>query len=163
MFKILVVEDDRELNRTVCSFLNHSGYEATGCMNAEDAFDAMYSTVFDLVVSDIMMPDVDGFEFAKEVRGTNADIPCSVNVSFSESHNLVGCFNGHTHYDTLRTIDGITYVSILNSQCGAYSDAPTRTDGTYTKIAYDVITVVPEESKVYLTRFGAGDSREFTY
>ena len=33
MFKILVVEDDRDLNRTVCAFLNHSGYEATGCLN----------------------------------------------------------------------------------------------------------------------------------
>ncbi len=75
MFKILVVEDDKELNRTVCSFLNHSGYEATGCLNADDAFDAMYENVFDLIVSDIMMPGTDGFEFAKEVRDTNADIP----------------------------------------------------------------------------------------
>ena len=75
MFKILVVEDDKELNRTVCSFLNHSGYEATGCLNAEDAFDAMYENVFDLIVSDVMMPGTDGFEFAKEVRNLNADIP----------------------------------------------------------------------------------------
>ena len=75
MFKILVVEDDKELNRTVCSFLNHSGYEAIGCLNADDAFDAMYENVFDLIVSDIMMPGTDGFEFAKEVRDMNADIP----------------------------------------------------------------------------------------
>ena len=75
MFKILVVEDDKELNRTVCSFLNHSGYEATGCLNGDDAFDAMYSDVFDLIVSDIMMPGTDGFEFAKEVRDMNKDIP----------------------------------------------------------------------------------------
>ncbi|MBQ2986998.1 MAG: response regulator transcription factor [Tyzzerella sp.] len=75
MFKILVVEDDKELNRTVCSFLNHSGYVATGCLNADDAFDAMYENVFDLIVSDIMMPGTDGFDFAKEVRDMNADIP----------------------------------------------------------------------------------------
>ena len=75
MFKILVVEDDKELNRTVSSFLNHSGYDATGCLNADDAFDSMYSNVFDLIVSDIMMPGTDGFEFAKEVRDMNADIP----------------------------------------------------------------------------------------
>ena len=75
MFKILVVEDDKELNRTVCSFLNHSGYEAIGCLNADNAFDAMYENVFDLIVSDIMMPGTDGFEFAKEVRDMNADIP----------------------------------------------------------------------------------------
>ena len=63
MFRILVVEDDKDLNKSVCSFLNHSGYEATGCLNATDAYDAMYETMFDLIVSDIMMPGVDGFEF----------------------------------------------------------------------------------------------------
>ena len=75
MFKILVVEDDLDLNRTVCAFLNQSGYEATGCLNAPDAYDAMYETVFDLIVSDIMMPGVDGFEFAKNVRALNENIP----------------------------------------------------------------------------------------
>ena len=70
MFKMLVVEDDADLNRSVCSFLNQSGYEATGCFNAEDAFDAMYDTVFDLIVSDIMMPGIDGFEFVKRTHGT---------------------------------------------------------------------------------------------
>ena len=75
MFKILVVEDDRDLNRSVCSFLNHSGYEVTGCLNASDAYDAMYSTMFDLIVSDIMMPGIDGFEFAKTVRSLNEEIP----------------------------------------------------------------------------------------
>ena len=61
MFRILVVEDDRDLNRTVCAFLKRSGYQATGCLRAAEAYDAMYDTVFDLIVSDIMMPDIDGF------------------------------------------------------------------------------------------------------
>lgn len=75
MFKILVVEDDKELNRTVCTFLNQSGYEAVGCQSANDAYNAMYNNTFDLIVSDIMMPDIDGFEFAKTVRELNEDIP----------------------------------------------------------------------------------------
>lgn len=75
MFKILVVEDDKALNRTVCSFLNHSGYEATGCLNASDAYDALYSSMYDLIVSDIMMPGTDGFEFARNVRELNENIP----------------------------------------------------------------------------------------
>ena len=75
MFKILVVEDDADLNRSVCSFLNMSGYEATGCLGAEEAYDAMYETVFDLIVSDIMMPKIDGFEFVKTVRSLNENIP----------------------------------------------------------------------------------------
>lgn len=46
MFKLLVVEDDRELNRSVCAFLNQSGYEASGCLCAGDAYDAMYGSTF---------------------------------------------------------------------------------------------------------------------
>ena len=75
MFQILVVEDDKDLNRTVCAFLNASGYQATGCLDANDAYDAMYGTMFDLIVSDIMMPGIDGFEFAKTVRSLNENIP----------------------------------------------------------------------------------------
>lgn len=75
MFKILVVEDDKELNKTVCSFLNHSGYEAVGCFNANEGYDALYDNMFDLVVSDIMMPGADGFEFARNIRELNDNIP----------------------------------------------------------------------------------------
>lgn len=75
MFQILVVEDDKELNRTVCSFLNNNGYEATGCLNANEAYDALYEKVFDAIVSDVMMPGADGFEFARNVRDANAEIP----------------------------------------------------------------------------------------
>lgn len=75
MFKILVVEDDKDLNKTVCAFLNQSGYEATGCLDANEAYNEMYNNTFDLIVSDIMMPNIDGFEFAKTVRELNEDIP----------------------------------------------------------------------------------------
>lgn len=75
MFKILVVEDDRDLNRAVCAFLNQSGYEAAGCLSAGDAYDAMYNSTFDLIVSDIMMPGIDGYEFAKTVRELDENIP----------------------------------------------------------------------------------------
>ena len=76
MFKLLVVEDDRELNKTVCSYLNQNGYEAVGCLSANEAYDAMYGgTLFDLIVSDIMMPEIDGFEFARTVRELNKEIP----------------------------------------------------------------------------------------
>lgn len=75
MFKILVVEDDAALNRSVCSFLNQGGYEATGCLCAEEAYDAMYAAMFDLIISDVMMPQIDGFEFVRTVRLLNENIP----------------------------------------------------------------------------------------
>lgn len=75
MFKILVVEDDRDLNQTVCAYLNRNGYEAIGCFSANDAYNEMYGNLFDMIISDIMMPQVDGYEFAKTVRDMNKDIP----------------------------------------------------------------------------------------
>ena len=58
MFQILVVEDDRALCQSVCAYLNSQGFETTGCQRAQDAYDAMYSHVFDLIVSDVMMPGI---------------------------------------------------------------------------------------------------------
>ena len=75
MFKILVVEDDKDLNRSVCLFLNQNGYSATGCLSAREAYDAMYENIYDLILSDIMMPEIDGFDFAKTVRSLNEAIP----------------------------------------------------------------------------------------
>ncbi|MCR4733418.1 MAG: response regulator transcription factor [Treponema sp.] len=75
MIKILVVEDDADLNLTVCAFLRRNGYEVTGCQLANDAYNAMYNTLFDLIISDVMMPQIDGFEFAETVRKINATIP----------------------------------------------------------------------------------------
>lgn len=75
MIHILVLEDDIKLNQIVCTYLNDSGFEAKGCLNANDAYDEMYNSIYDLIISDIMMPEVDGFEFARTVRQVNKHIP----------------------------------------------------------------------------------------
>ena len=75
MIKILVVDDDARLTQSVCTFLNDSGYDAKGCLSAQAAYDAMYSHIYDLIISDIMMPGVDGFEFAETVRSLNKSVP----------------------------------------------------------------------------------------
>ena len=75
MIHILVVEDDERLNRIVCTYLNDSGFQAKGCLSAGEAYDEMYSRLYDLIISDIMMPEIDGFEFARTVRKVNKRIP----------------------------------------------------------------------------------------
>lgn len=75
MVKILVVEDDARLNMAVCKYLKDSSYDAEGCLCANDAYNAMYNHPFDLIVSDVMMPEIDGFEFAETLRKLNDTIP----------------------------------------------------------------------------------------
>lgn len=75
MINILVLEDDAKLNQTVCTYLNDSGFRAKGCLNARDAYEEMYNNLYELIISDIMMPEVDGFAFAENVRRVNKHIP----------------------------------------------------------------------------------------
>lgn len=75
MIRILVVEDDVKLNDFVCKYLHGRGYTVKGCLNANDAYDEMDGSLYDLIVSDIMMPEIDGFEFAESVRRVNETIP----------------------------------------------------------------------------------------
>lgn len=75
MINILVVEDDANLNKVVCSYLRSSGFDVKGCLNAGDAYEEMYNTLYELIISDIMMPGINGFEFAESVRKVNRTIP----------------------------------------------------------------------------------------
>ena len=75
MVNILVVEDDINLNRIVCKHLNDSGYMAKGCTNPREAYDLMYGSVYGMIITDIMMPEIDGFEFTETVRKLDAAIP----------------------------------------------------------------------------------------
>lgn len=75
MVHILVVDDDAKLNKAVCTYLNDCGFAAKGMLNAREAYDELYNRLYDLIVSDIMMPEVDGFAFAQSVRQVNKHIP----------------------------------------------------------------------------------------
>lgn len=75
MVPILVVEDDVKLNQIVCTYLNDRGFQAKGCLSANEAYEEMYHTMYELIISDIMMPEIDGFTFARSVRQVNQTIP----------------------------------------------------------------------------------------
>lgn len=75
MMNILVVEDDEKLNQIICSYLARNDYAAKGCADPVEAYDLLYAGTYDLIISDIMMPKVNGFDFAKEIRQKNPAIP----------------------------------------------------------------------------------------
>jgi len=75
MIDILVVEDDMKFNQIVCAYLNKNGYIATGCLDVNAAYLKMEETKFGMIISDVMMPGVDGFEFAENIREMDKSTP----------------------------------------------------------------------------------------
>lgn len=75
MFRILVAEDDRELRQLFRRVLENSGYEVAEAEDGQEALDLLESTYIDLIISDIMMPRVDGFELVRSVRQAGMHMP----------------------------------------------------------------------------------------
>jgi DNA-binding response OmpR family regulator len=75
MIKILLAEDDKALNNLVASSLKGNGYEVVTCFDGKEAFNAFESQQIDMLLTDIMMPEMDGFTLAKKVRENNKQIP----------------------------------------------------------------------------------------
>ncbi len=75
MKKILVVEDDKAINGLVCSYLREAGYETTACYDGETGLNAFAEGSFSMVISDVMMPKLDGFGLAEAIRLTDKKVP----------------------------------------------------------------------------------------
>ena len=75
MFHILVVDDDKNTRMYFEAVLKNNGYTVTVAKNGEDALDAMDKEHIDLVVLDVMMPKMDGYEFTKTLRECDNNLP----------------------------------------------------------------------------------------
>ena len=75
MNRVLLVEDDEELNFTISAFLRSKGFDLYSASDVNEAWDLIYENKMDLIVSDIMMKNVDGFEFVKMLREEDQVIP----------------------------------------------------------------------------------------
>lgn len=75
MFKLLIAEDDRELSQMFCRVLTKNGYAATAVADGREALLAIERDYFDLIISDIMMPRMDGYELVRTLRESGNQIP----------------------------------------------------------------------------------------
>ena len=75
MLKVLIAEDDRELRHLFTHVLLKSGYTVKGVSNGKEALEAMENDYYDIIISDIMMPVMDGYEFVRVLRESGNNIP----------------------------------------------------------------------------------------
>ena len=75
MFKILIAEDDKELRQLFQHVLTKNGSAVPGVSNGEEAIQAMVESYYDLIISDIMMPKMDGYEMVRMLRQSGTTIP----------------------------------------------------------------------------------------
>jgi len=75
MMKLLIVEDDQQLQQMFIRILSKHGYSAVGVSNGQLALDALDKDYFDLIITDIMMPEMDGFELVQQLRDVGNKIP----------------------------------------------------------------------------------------
>ena len=78
MFHILVVEDDQALNKLICRVLIKNGYETYSAFNGEEALNMLDQTYIDLIITDLMMPQMDGFDLTRELRENGYQLPILV-------------------------------------------------------------------------------------
>ena len=75
MLKILIAEDDRELRQLFSHVLVKNGYRVTGVANGRQALDALDTEYYDMIISDIMMPEMDGYTLVRMLRETGCTTP----------------------------------------------------------------------------------------
>lgn len=75
MFEILVVEDDETLNKMLCAKLKQEQYKVFQAFHGEEALDILDKEHIDLIISDVMMPKMDGYELTKELRSASITLP----------------------------------------------------------------------------------------
>ena len=100
MFNILVVEDDKNLRKLITTYLQRNKYNTYEATNGEEALNVLDQSYIDLIVSDIMMPKMDGWQVCKEIR-TYSKVPIIMLTARSEdSDKLMGFACGADDYVT---------------------------------------------------------------
>ena len=93
MFKIIVIDDDINLNFLIAKVLTKNGYQVFQCYNANSAYDVLDKNYIDLIITDIMMPGIDGYKFTESLRSEKIDIPILLITAKEEFKDKVMGFN----------------------------------------------------------------------
>ena len=100
MFKILIAEDDHELRQLFQHVLTKNGYAAVGVSNGEEALAAMDTSYYDLIISDIMMPKLDGLGACQQIRQFSTVPIIMLTARSEDADKIIGLESGADDYIT---------------------------------------------------------------
>ena len=100
-FHILVVDDDTRILKLLKKFLQQNGFLVSTALSAREAFQLLENFIFDLIILDVMMPEITGIEFAEKIKNSNKNLPIVMLTALSEPEDRVkGLESGAKDYMT---------------------------------------------------------------
>lgn len=152
MFNVLVCEDDRNIRKLISEYLFQDGYTVFESSNGEEALEALCENHIDLLITDIMMPEMDGFELVSEVRKSGTEIPVLIitaKASMEDKKTGFGCGADDYMVKPIDMEEMLLRVSALLRRAKAVSDK--RLVVGKTILDYDNYTAVSDGNDITLT------------
>lgn len=143
MFNILVVEDNEDVRELFCTVLSDSGYNAIPAADGAEALDIMEEKYIDLIVADIMMPNIDGCELTKLLRDAKYDLPILMVTAKDRFDDMQKGFRSGTDDYMIKPINVkelVLRVEALLRRAKISSEKKITVGGTV--LDYDALTVM---------------------
>ncbi len=152
MFSVLVCEDDKNIRKLMTEYLLQDSYTVFESSNGEEALEVFSENHIDLLITDIMMPEMDGFELVREIRKTGAEIPVLIitaKASMEDKKTGFGCGADDYMVKPIDMEEMLLRVSALLRRAKAVSDKKLIVGRTV--IDYDNYTAVSDGTEITLT------------
>lgn len=171
MFHILIVEDDSELRELFCAVLTENGYTAIPAANGSEALEILDKSFIDLIISDIMMPEMNGLELTRELREANYTLPIlMITAKDSPLDKRAGFHAGTDDYmvkpidvnEMIWRVEALLRRSQIVSQRKAKIGSTEFDCDTLTVCSNGIITELPQKEFFLLFKLITSPNRIFT-
>ena len=151
MFKILIAEDDLELRQLFQHVLIQNGFQVKGVSNGKEGLEAIEEEMYDVIISDVMMPIMDGYTFVRELRDTGINIPVLM-ITAKDAFNdmYIGFHSGTDDYmvKPVNINEMVLRVNALLRRAQMISEKKQTIGGTL--IEWDAMAVVSNGERIIL-------------
>ena len=130
--RLFIVEDEKEICDTVAKSLYDAGYEVDTCYDGEDAFECILAENYDLIVMDIMMPNLDGFSACREIRKTHENIPVILLSALGEEYDKIHGFDLGVDDYVVKPFSPRELVARVKAVLARTMPKPAEATGSYT-------------------------------